>query len=359
MLNIKKFIIHKDQKLFKALKLINKNKEKTCFIVDKNRKLIGSLTDGDVRRKILNKKNINHSVYNFCNKNCVFLFKDKIKSLNLKKFFQKKKIELIPVLNSKKIIVNILFKENFFNLKANKGKIVIKKNLSKIKVVIMAGGKGTRLDPITKVFPKPLVPIKNKTAIECIIDSFLKFNIKNFYFTLNYKPELIKAYFKNIKKNYKINYLEEKKPLGTAGSLAKIKTRFKDNFFLTNCDVIFNFDYNDLLQFHIKNNSDMTIVVSKESVEIPYGVCGVNKFNKINKIIEKPKISNLITTGLYVINPKIIKTLKANKHLDMNKFISSTLSKKFKVEMYKIKKSSWYDIGQLKDYKKKINLLSG
>lgn len=355
---IKKFVIYKNKTIRDALNVIDKNGQKTCFVLDKNQKLLGSITDGDIRRKILKSgTDIKFkSVENYYNKKPIKIFNHNASTKKIKNIFHKKKIEILPVLNSNFKILNVILRSEVFNL--NKRKITSLNSLKKISVVVMAGGKGQRLDPITRIFPKPLVPIKDRTAIENIINSFTKFGVKKFYLILNYKADLIKAFFKSKNLFQKILFINEQKPLGTAGGLEKLKNKIKDSFIVTNCDVFFNFNYNDLILHHKKNKNDLSLVVSSETSYLPYGVCEVDKDCKFKKIKEKPVFKHLITTGLYVINPSILKIIPKNKYLGMNTLIDIAKNKNLKIGIFKIGKNNWQDIGQLRDYKKNISLLS-
>jgi dTDP-glucose pyrophosphorylase len=356
---LKKFIIEYNKSIKDALKVIDKNGQKTCFVIDGNGKLYGSITDGDIRRKILKSgKSINEKVKFYCNKKTVFIVNNTQNTKKIKRIFSKKKIEILPIVNSQKKIINIVLKPDLFNI--TKKKIKKNKILKKLKVVIMAGGKGQRLNPITKIFPKPLVPIKEKTAIENIIDSFSKFGIKNFFLILNYKGDLIKAFFKsknNLEQN--ISYIDEKMPLGTAGGLEKLKNKIKEPFIVSNCDVFFKFNLNKLISCHNKNKYDLTIVVSNEISILPYGVCELDVDSNFKKIKEKPKFKHIVTTGLYVLNPSLLKIIPKNRYQDMNSLIEIAKNKNFKIGIFKIGKNNWKDIGQLRDYKKNISLLSG
>ena len=172
------------------------------------------------------------------------------------------------------ILLIFLFWESLFNSKNKE----IKKELN-IPVVIMAGGKGTRLEPFTKVLPKPLVPIQDRPIIEHIIDRFTSIGCKSFNITLNYKERIIKAYFEELEKDYKVNFFKEDHPLGTGGSLHLLKDIFDKSFFVTNCDVIIKADYSSLYDFHLKNDFDVTIVASAKQYIIPYGSCELSQMD--------------------------------------------------------------------------------
>lgn len=359
MFKLNNYTITENKSVKDALRLIDKNGEKTCFVINNKKELVGSVTDGDIRRKILKKReNLNQKIYKFCNKKTTYFFQNKIKLKKIKSIFLKKRIEIIPILDETKKIIDLKFKSEIFS-SIRKKKRINKQFLSKVNIVIMAGGKGQRLDPITRIFPKPLVPIKDKTAVENILDSFLNYGAKKFFFTLNFKSDLIKAYFNNKPKvKNKITYINEKKPMGTVGGLNKLIGRISKNFVLSNCDVIFDFNYENMIKHHIKSKNDLTLVTSNQSSTIPYGVCEVNKQGDLIKIIEKPKYNSLITTGLYVFNSRILRIIPKNKFLNMNSFIEILKKNNFKIGTYKIGQKNWYDIGQLHEYKKKLELLS-
>ena len=218
----------------------------------------------------------------------------------------------------------------------------------------MSGGKGTRLKPFTEMFPKPLLPVGNKTAIDHITDNFLKNDFNNFVFSINYKSKLLKAYLQEKKeKKIKINYIQEKKPLGTAGSLKLLNKKFlKEDFFVINCDTILNLDFQSLLEYHKSNKNYITLVVSMKEIMIPYGVCLLKKDNTLDQINEKPKKRYLVNTGLYVVNPKVIKFIPSNRVFDFDELIQKVKKKRFKIGLFPIEDKSWKDIGSWDDFNK-------
>ena len=357
MKNIKLYTIYKNQNLLKALRKINKNGQRCCFVIDSKYRLVGTISDGDARRCLLKKSNIKKNVLEFCNKKPIYVNELDYTTSKVKKLFNKiQNVEIIPVLNKEKVIKDVLIRSEIFTLKE---KYKIKKRIIKkinIKVVVMAGGKGTRLDPITRVIPKPLVPINKKTVIEHIIDRFLKYGIKDFYFTIHHKAELIKAFLNEKKKYYNINFIEEKKPLGTAGSLKKLYKKIKGNFFVINCDSLVDADLSDILKLHKKKKKDITIVASSQNYKVPYGICELNGEHELKKINEKPQIKYLVNTGLYLINNKILKLIPNNKNFQMNQLIEASIKNRYKIGVHRISQSKWKDIGQLEDYKKNMNL---
>lgn len=346
---IKPYLIHHQTSTIKAINRINKLGG-SSLVVYKNKKIFeGILSSRDLRIAILNKNILNKTIKNIYNKNSKTLYADEISDKF--KFLTKivSKYRIIPILErgSKKVI-------DIINLnKLNKLKY---KNQKKINtsLVIMAGGKGTRLLPYTSVLPKPLLPINNKPVIKHIIDRFKKYGNNNLCITVNYKSSLLISYLKSLDIiSNRINVFKEPKPLGTAGSLASIKKHLKENFFLTNCDTIISANYNDILNFHKKNKNEVTIVVVKKDFIIPYGV--INEKNKKINFIEKPKFKFNVNTGFYVINKKSLKLIIRNKYLDFNDFLNMLLHKGKKIKYYTIKKAEWLDVGQKDKYHDNLN----
>jgi len=213
----------------------------------------------------------------------------------------------------------------------------------------MAGGLGLRMGDITNHIPKPLLPLKGKTIINNIIDNFIKCGFSKFHISLNYKSELILAYFNELNLKVDLNFINENKPLGTAGSLYYLKKYKLENFFVINCDLIINYDYREILKFHNESKNDVTMVLVKKTHSLNYGVCQIDSENNIIDIVEKPLIDNLINSGLYVFNKKILKLIPKIKKFDMNELVHEVLKNKMKIKAYRIDEDSWIDLG---DYNK-------
>lgn len=216
----------------------------------------------------------------------------------------------------------------------------------------MAGGLGTRLAPFTTVLPKPLIPINGKPVIEHIIERFFENGFRKFYITLNYKSKILKAFFNEFKKYKKVKFIEEKKPLGTAGSLSFFKKKNYNNIIVINCDSLINLNYANYLKYHIESNNDMTLVGCKMSYAFPYGICKFKENNTLlSEIEEKKKYNFFVNTGLYILKSKLV-SFKKNTKIDMNEFISILISKGKNIGIYPIDENSWKDVGQWNDYNK-------
>ena len=301
--NFKNFFVEYNSKTIDALKKINKLGGRSLIVVSNNKLLRGILSSADIRKAIVNHNITNEKINKIYNRKPKFIFSDEIKKKIKKISYNVKKYTIIPIVDRKtKKIINVLDAEklNLFNTKKNK-----KLDLS---VVIMAGGKGTRLLPYTSVLPKPLLPINQKPTIKHIIDKFMMYDVKKFFVTLNYKSEILKTYLKDTGKINPVITIQEKKPLGTAGSLFLLKNKIKNDFFLSNCDTIINENYGDIYEHHKIKRNDITIVTASKKFKIPYGVLKA-KENSF-QMLEKPKLQYYVNTGFYIISKKCLKLLK-------------------------------------------------
>jgi|TARA_B100001094_G_scaffold333139_1_gene408940 dTDP-glucose pyrophosphorylase len=342
-------LIKSTDTLKNAMKKLEKSKYKCLIIVDKNEKLIGTITDGDIRRALLKGAKFDGKVKKYCFKT-PFYINNNFKNRPVKKIYSNRsqdRFDLIPVVDNKKKILSIMPDKQFLELKKR-----FYNTLNPIPVVIMAGGKGTRLLPHTSVLPKPLLPINDKSMIENIIERFSSFGFNNFYITINYKSELLNIFFKNLSKRYKIKIINEKIPLGTAGSLALLKKKINKDFFVINCDSLIHCDYSLILNFHKQNNFDLTLVVSKKDAVLPYGLCKINKKGNLIKIQEKPKIDFLANTGFYIFKKKCLHLIPKNKNFDMNLLIEKLIKRKKNVGVYPIDKNEWQDFGNWQEFGK-------
>ncbi len=212
----------------------------------------------------------------------------------------------------------------------------------------MAGGKGTRLKPFTQILPKPLIPLNGKAMVLRIIDHFAKCGVSRVFISINYKSEIIKAFFKEHKEKYSVYFTEEKKPLGTIGGITNLKSKINSNFFLTNCDTLIDFNYNKIYKNHLTKKNDITIVTSKLKVKVPYGIIVQNK-NFFKDIIEKPIYSFYFNVGLYVFSKKIFNILKKNNKTDINELLQIA-KKTFKIGTYNVSSNKIHDTGNWKEF---------
>lgn len=345
-----KMIIDEDAKILKSLSVLNQADNKCLIVVDKKKKVKGTLTDGDIRRAILKNKSFNSSIKKIYNKKFKFFYERNYKVNEIVSILKNKEnhIDAIPILNKYKKLIKILTLENLF--KNNDSKI---KEIKDTKIIIMAGGLGTRLMPLTKRIPKPLIKFKDKTFIDIILNNFFIQGFKNFGITLFHKKKLIQSYLKKNKK-YNVKCISEKKPLGTAGGLSYLKNYNEKYFIVTNCDNFYKINYYNLLKYHKRYKYDFTIVASKKTLKLPYGICKIIN-GKFDGLVEKPEYSNLVNSGLYVLNKKVLKFLRKKK-IDMNDYIDVLKRKNIKIGIYPIDENSWIDVGTLSSLNSELNL---
>ncbi len=345
---MKNFIIYDTSTIKESIIKLNANGEKTLIVTDKNKILLGTVSDGDIRKSILKKLDINRKVKSFYQKKPFFLYENKIDLSYVKKILLDNNFTLIPVVNIKKKLVKIIFLKDLL-----KNKTI---NIQTIPapVIIMAGGKGSRLEPFTTVLPKPLLPVNGKTVIDHIIDNFLRYKIKDFVLSVNYKSQILKAFFIEKKKKYKVKFIEENKPLGTAGSLRLLKNKIKTSFFVTNCDVIFMMNYKTVYDYHNDNKYDLTLVACHNHYTIPYGLCYVDKNNLLEKINEKPKIDFLANGGFYILQPSLLKLIPKDKKYHMTDLINEAIKLNKKIGVFPVSDECIIDVGQWNTYRKAL-----
>lgn len=344
MERLKKVLVDSKITLKQALRKMDDSAEKILFVVDNHNRLLGTVTDGDIRRWILKGRSLKARITGAMNKNPVFL-KNEYTLQEAKKIMLARKIECIPIVDTNQRIISAIWWLDLFNGETKKIKRI------DVPVVIMAGGQGMRLSPFTRILPKPLIPIGEKPIIELIMEKFIHYGCRQFYLLLNYKANIIKAYFSesllqddNLR-GININYVEETHPLGTAGGLSLLK-EIKTSFFVSNCDILVEADYADILDFHRKNKNKITMAVCMKHYTIPYGICEIFNNGALKRVKEKPEYDFLVNTGLYVLEPQILKSIPANKVYHMTDLVNDTLKKRKKIGVYPISEKSWLDMGQ-------------
>lgn len=346
-----KILIDKSATVKDAMKQLDKTAEKILFVVESNNKLFGSLTDGDIRRWILNDGELSENIEKVCFKETYFV-DSKYDMELVKKEIYKRKINFVPVVNDSKEIFEFLIWDKIFDAK------LLRKTKEKLnaEIVIMAGGKGTRLDPFTRILPKPLIPVGDKPILELIIEKFTDYGNDEFYISLNHKAKIIKSYFEDINPIYKINFIHEEKPLGTVGALKYLYKQINKDIILTNCDIIIEADYADLLSHHKEQNNDLTIVSSLKHFNIPYGICEIENGGQLVDIKEKPEFDFLVNTGMYVLNPSVLQFIPENEFFHITHLIEKVKST-HRIGIYPISENSWIDTGEWVEYRKAVEKL--
>ena len=331
MMELKNHLIDTDFKIIDALFKLNQLAvDAILFIVDKNGKLLGSLTDGDIRRGLLSGRSLDDTVSNFIQPKPNFLLENKV---DVKKviLYRELGFKIIPIVNKKKQIVDLL---NFR----------LSKSYLPINIIIMAGGMGTRLRPLTNNIPKPMLKVGEKPILHILLDHLLKYKVKNIHITVNYLKEQIIEYIKNQKFNSNIDFIIEETPFGTIGSASQIKFKNNEFYFIINSDIL-----TYLVDF-LENSADLSIFTIPYKFEIPYGVVELDESN-VSSIKEKPSYIYQINSGIYLTNSKILKKVPKNRFYNMTDLISDILINKNKIISYS-SSEYWLDIGRMEDFNK-------
>lgn len=351
--NLDQYLISAKTKVKAAMKQLDNTHRKVLFIVDDNRNLKGSLSDGDIRRWILAEGSLEVEVHMVSNPNTFFV-QTGFDADNLRRIVLKEKYAAVPVCNLKGEIIDIVFWDQLIEGRT------IETTYEKIDahVIIMAGGQGTRLEPFTKILPKPLIPVGNKTIIELIIDKFLHYQIDHFYISVNHKANIIKSYFEEVSPPYTIEYIKEDQPLGTIGALSLLKGKLSKPIIITNCDIIINTDYSEFLKFHIENGHDLSLIASMMHHKVPYGVCEIGKGGILKNFREKPEYSFLASVGMYIVNAELVDLIPENTFFHITDLMGHQKKNGGKIGVYPIGQEDWMDTGEWTEYRKTVSRLT-
>ena len=337
-MNFNDYFIEKNLSLRDAMKKIDSISPKIVFIAEKN-KVIASLTDGDIRRFLLSGGSLNEPAI-FAGNSHPLCAKNEYEAIEL---YDKNTFTAIPIIDKNNEIINIFI--------GKKNKIKSSKKLN-IPIVINAGGKGTRLEPYTKILPKPLIPVGELPIIEHIMQGFAEYGCEKFSMIVNYKKELIKAYFNENEKKYDITWYDEEKPLGTGGGLCYLKNKINETFIFTNCDNLLLSNYDSIIRFHRENKNHITMICALKNVKIPYGVVEMGENGSIKSMKEKPEFSFLTNTGIYVVEPNVIDNIEDNVPTGFPDIIEREIKNGNKIAIYPVSEKEWLDMGQISELEK-------
>lgn len=336
-----------DSLLF-ALKRMDVTYKRLLLVFDK-RSFINVLSIGDIQRAIIRDQSLNTPVKHILRKETKIAgLEDTFESI--KKRMLEFKAECMPVVDKNRQLIDVHFWEDVFPMEEKR----IKRDL-RLPVVIMAGGKGTRMKPITNVLPKPLIPIGEKPILELIMEKFSAIGCNNFFLSLNYKADMIRYHFEKLNHpEYHIKYLEEEKPLGTAGSLYLLKGKISQTFFINNCDIIIEEDYGEIYNYHKNNKHAITIVAALKHYPIPYGTIETGKNGILEYLNEKPELTFKINSGMYILEPEIINQIPENHFFHITDLIEKVKNNGGKIGVFPVSENSWRDIGDWNEYMKQI-----
>lgn len=335
----KKYIVSEHITVKAAIEQMIEGQIKAVIVAGEGEKVVGLFSNGDMRSFFLRGGALSANICEAMNrKPKLFRSADEVK--------EERKIRnrvIYPIVDKDKRVIDIL---DYSNVNPN-GKV--NDALADIPLVIMAGGKGTRLYPYTKILPKPLIPIGDVTITERIIHSFQRYGCNEVIMILNHKANMIKAYMMELNKDYSIDFVEEEKFLGTAGGLKLIRDKVQTAFFLSNCDVLINADLECIYKTHKEKGNKITFVCSMKDVVIPYGVVETNADGTITHIKEKPGFSFLVNTGLYMIEPDVIDDIGEGELIHLPDLAQRYLEQGKKIGVFPISEREWMDMGQFNE----------
>ncbi len=343
MYNWKKTVVTADMSLMDVLAIIDKEALRIALVVDAQGGLIGTLTDGDVRRALLEHGNLQIPVIEVMNKHPITALQT-MSSIELDTFIQSKNILAIPIVDENNILLGL---HTLQSLQSGK--------IHENSVFIMAGGFGTRLKPLTDNCPKPMLKVGGKPILEIILERFLEAGFRNFYFSTHYLPEVIRDYFcDGSQYGCSIQYVHEENPLGTGGALGLLPDNLPDlPLIMMNGDVLSKVDFEHLLKYHGEQESVATMCVRKFEYQVPYGVVQGDG-HRIISMVEKPKQAFFINAGIYVIDKRIIKSVPKGKKIDMPTLLESHMSNQKNISMFPIHEY-WIDVGKMNDFEQAQN----
>lgn len=333
--------INEHNTILEAMQMLDKNAKKILFVQEQG-VLRATVTDGDIRRWILKGGDLQAKISFVANYEPKYVQEGQayLAAAMMKEFG----IDAVPVVDDKRIIKEIIFQNN-----PEQKAVVFDRE---IPVVMMAGGLGTRLSPFTNILPKPLIPIGEYPIAEHIIHRFRAYGCNCFYMIVNYKRNMIKAYFDELEKDYRITFISEEKPLGTGGGISLLKGKIEETFILTNCDIVIDDDLTKAYKQHVASGNVITMVCSLKNFTIPYGVVNVGKNGMIESMQEKPNMSFFTNTGCYFVEPEVIENMAYNEPVDFPAVIEKYMAGEKKVGIYPIGEDAWLDMGQFEELEK-------
>ena len=331
----KELWIERDQPLRLALEKLNTQTIKV-LVVHQNGVLVGTLTDGDVRRYLLSGGSLEDRVEQAAFRTPVTVSTREEGECLIRGGCPH---ALIPVVEENGRLTGTVVAQE-------EPKAQPKLN---IPVVIMAGGKGTRLYPYTKILPKPLIPVGDRPILEHIMDRFRQVGCEDFHLIVNHRRELIKAYFNERDHPYHLHWYDEDQPLGTGGGLSLLRGKLTATFFLTNCDILLLSDYTQMIQYHRQFGNKITMMGARKHVTIPYGVVDIGKEGQIQAFREKPSFDFLTNTGMYLVEPEVLEDIREGVSIGFPTIMEQQMARGCRVGAFEVEEEDWLDMGQLEE----------
>ena len=344
-------IVDSSKTIIQTMKIMDDAFTKLLLVFEDN-KFLGIITNGDLQRAIIANTPFETPIGKIVSREGKLFAHIGDDREIIKEWMLAKRAELMPVLDNNEQLVDVIFWDDILPETPNTD---TRKKID-LPVVIMAGGKGTRLKPITNVIPKPLVPVGDKTILEVIMDQFESIGCHKFYMSVNYKADMMKYYLSQLPHQYDIEFFQEDKPLGTIGSVSLLKGKINTPFFVSNCDSINEQDYRDVYDYHVNNHNDLTIVTMVKTFKIPYGVIETGEDGLMVSLSEKPELTYQVNTGVYILNPSCIEEIPEGEFFHITHLMEKIKVRGGRVGCFPVSEHAWKDMGEWPEYLKMINV---
>lgn len=340
--------INYSETILHSLKRMDSTGFRSLVVIDKQGLFLGILSIGDIQRAILRDVPLDNPIEHILRNNPRVATKDtpfdQIQSLMMQY-----RMEFLPVVGADKQLVDVYFWDEIFGVEQQ-----LPVTPFNLPVVVMAGGIGSRLKPLTNVLPKPLIPIGEKTMLEEIFERFGRYGCDRFYVSVNYKAELIEFYIRNQKLPYQLEFFKEDQPMGTAGSLSLLKGKINETFFVSNCDILIEQDYSEILDYHRANNNEITIVAALKTYPIAYGTIETGVNGRLLKLVEKPELTFKINSGMYILEPHLLDELHENQFFHITHLIEKVKERNGQIGVFPVSEKSWKDMGSWEELKQHL-----
>lgn len=346
---ISNIIVSPSITLLDALKKMDTEQTKMLFVFTEEH-FVSILTIGDIQRSIIKGVSLTDKIESIIEREKIYVHPNTTKE-EVRTIMVRERCQYMPIVDESGEMIDVLLWDEMFQTSPDTEREKID-----LPVVIMAGGKGTRLKPITNVIPKPLVPVGDKTILEVIMDQFESIGCHKFYMSVNYKADMMKYYLSQLDHKYDIEFFMEDKPLGTIGSVSLLKGKITTPFFVSNCDSINEQDYRDVYDYHVRNHNDLTIVTMVKSFKIPYGVIETGEDGLMVSLSEKPELTYQVNTGVYILNPSCIDEIPEGEFFHITHLMEKIKARGGRVGCFPVSEHAWKDMGEWPEYLKFIGV---
>lgn len=337
---VRQISLDKSATILNALELMDRTAGRLLLVMSGD-SFLSLLSIGDIQRAIVRQIPLNTPVEGILRKDIRIARSHEPVDVIRQRMLEHR-AECMPVLDEQGHLVNVFFWDGLIR--------ALPRATLSTPVVIMAGGEGVRLRPLTNIIPKPLIPVGDKPILEEIMDRFHGCGVRDFHISLNYKGDMVERYFNEHPKPYPLHYFREDRPSGTAGSLRLLRGRLTETFFVSNCDILVEHDYAEIHRTHVENRHELTAVAALKVQSVPYGIFHCDEHGLLSEIREKPSLTFLINVGLYILEPHLLDEIPAHRPYHVTHLMDAVRQRGGRVGIFPIHEGDWVDIGEWNEY---------